>query len=150
MHNQFIYYYYYCKERQYDFDSKYNENIFECKKYINDRKRNFNQICTFSSENDMDSKIDLIYHLLLELNNIEEIFLAYMQSVMKVFKLEKGRISCKGNVLNIEQDFQHALDKLPLIPAQVSIFVYIKSNPNSPNRYKDFKVNRSKILYWLV
>ena len=78
--------------------------MFECKKYINDRKRNFNQICTFSSENDMDLKIDSIYHLLLELNNTEKMFLACMQPVMKVFKLEKERTSYKENSLKMEQD----------------------------------------------
>ena len=74
-----------------------------------------NRIYTFLSKNDMDLKINLIYNLLLELNNIEEMFLAHMQPVMKVFKLEKGRIDYKGNVLNIEQDLQPVLDKLLLI-----------------------------------
>ena len=74
-----------------------------------------NQICIFSSKNNMDLKINLMYHLLLELNNIEEMFLACVQPMMKVFKLEKGRIDYKGNVLNIEQDLQPVLDKLLLI-----------------------------------
>ena len=39
-------------------------------------------------KNNMDPKIALMYHLLLELNNIEEIFLACDQPVMKVFKKE--------------------------------------------------------------
>ena len=73
-----------------------------------------------------------------------------MQPVIKVFKLEKGRIGYKGNVLNMEQDLQPVLDKLPLIPSQMPIFVCRKSNPNSPNRYKDFKVSRDKILRWLI
>jgi hypothetical protein len=63
-----------------------------------------NQVRTFSSKNDIDPKIESMHYLLLELNNIEEIFLTHMQPVMKVFKLEKGRISYKGNILNIEQD----------------------------------------------
>ena len=52
----------------------------------------------------MDLKINLMYHLLPELNNIEEMFIAHVQPVMKVFKLKKGRIGYKGNILNIEQD----------------------------------------------
>ena len=102
MYNQSVHHCHYCKERWYDFDSEYNDNIFECKKYINDRKKNFNQIHTFSSENDMDPKIDLMYYLLPELNNIKEMFITCIQPMMKVFKLEKGRIGYKGNVLNIE------------------------------------------------
>ena len=50
----------------------------------------------------MDPKIDLICHLLPKLNNIEEMFITRVQPVMKVFKLEKGRIDYKGNVLNME------------------------------------------------
>jgi len=150
IYNQSIYHCHYCKERWYDFDGEYDNNIFKCKKCINDRKKNFNQIGTFSSKNDMDPKIDLMYHLLPELNNIEEMFIARVQPVMKVFRLEKGRIDYKGNVLNMEQDLQPDLDKLPLIPSQMPIFVCRKSNPNSPNRYKDFKVNRDKILKWLI
>ena len=37
----------------------------------------------------MDPQINLIYYLLPELNNIEEIFIAHMQPMIKVFKLEK-------------------------------------------------------------
>ena len=37
----------------------------------------------------MNLKINLIYYLLPELNKIEEILIACIQPMMKVFKLEK-------------------------------------------------------------
>ena len=117
MYNQSVHYCHYYKERWYDFDGEYDDNIFECKKYINNSKKNMNEIHTFLFENNMNLKIDLIYYLLPELNNIEEILITRVQPVMKVFKLEKGRIGYNGNVLNIEQDLQPILDKLPLIPS---------------------------------
>jgi len=54
----------------------------------------------------MDLKIDLMYHLLPQLSNIEEMFIDRVHVVMKVYRLDKGRIGYKGNILNMEQDIQ--------------------------------------------
>ena len=51
-----------------------------------------------------------------ELNNIKEMFIDQVHAVMKVCKLDKGRIRYKGNMLKIEQDLQLVINKLPLIP----------------------------------
>ena len=151
MYNQSVHHCHYCKERWYGLDGEINnENNFECKKCISDMKKNVMQIRTLSSENDLDPKIESMYHLLPELNDIEEMFITRVHVVMKVFQIGNGNIGYKGNVLNIEQDIQPVINKLPLIPSEMPIFVCRKSNPNSPSGYKDFNVNRDKILRWLV
>ena len=105
MYNQLVHHCHYCKERWYGLDGEINnENNFECKKCISDMKKNVMQIRTLSSENDLDPKIESMYHLLPELNDIEEMFIARVHVVMKVFQIGNGNIGYKGNVLNIEQD----------------------------------------------
>ena len=77
-------------------------------------------------------------------------FIASAYIVMSVYCLSKGNIRYKGNVLNIQQDTQTVLNKLPLLSQELLIFVARKSNPNNPDRYKDFIINREKILRWLL
>ena len=91
-----------------------------------------------------------MYYLLPELNKIEEMLITCMQPVIKVLKQEKGRIYYKGNVLNMEQNLQPILGKLLLIPSQMLIFTCRKSNANSHKGCKDFKLNRDRILQWLI
>ena len=65
---------------------------------------------------------------------------------MKVFQIGNSNISCKGNVLNMEQDAQSIIDKLPLTLKELSIFVMRKNANCDGLNCKDFKVNRNKIL----
>jgi len=65
---------------------------------------------------------------------------------MKVYKLDKGRIDYKENILNIEQDLPPIMNKLSIIPSKLPVFICRKSNPNLPPRYKNFKINRNNIL----
>ena len=59
------------------------------------------KIHTLSSKNDLDPQLYLVNNILPPLSDIEEIFLAHIHIVMTVFKLEKGKIGYKGNILNI-------------------------------------------------
>jgi len=94
----------------------------------------------------MDPKLYLISNQLPVLNDIEEMFIAKVHIVMSVYCISKGNIGYKGNVLNMQQDIQSVLTQLPQLPSNLPIFVARKSNPNCPNGYKDFMINREKIL----
>ena len=75
--------------------------MFKYKKCISDRNGNVMKIRTLLSENDLDPKLYLVNNILPPLSNIKEMFLAHIHVIMTIFKLEKGTISYKGNVLNI-------------------------------------------------
>ena len=64
-----------------------------------------------------------------------------VSTVMKVFKLSKGHVSYKGNTLNMEQDIQPVIDKLPLTLAELPIFDARKNTNCNSTNLKDFKVN---------
>merc|ERR1719221_2091740 len=98
----------------------------------------------------MDPKLHQLPNYLLELNDIEELFISRIHVVMKVYRLEKENAGYKGNMLNVEQDLQTALNKLPLLPSELPVFVVRKSNPSCSNRYKDFRIRRDNILKWLI
>ena len=53
-------------------------------------------------------------------------------------------------MLNIEQEIQPVINKLPLMPSEMPLFACRKSNPNSPDVHADFIANKNKILSWLV
>ena len=96
---------------------KIDENGFF--KYISyESIRNNNRIrCrNLSIKNDIDPKLYDLPTDLPPLNDIEQIMISHVNTVMKVFKLSKGCVRYKGNILNIEQDVQSVIDKLPLIP----------------------------------
>ena len=76
--------------------------MFECKKWISDRNSNVIKIRDLLSENDLYSKLYLVNNALFPFSNIKEMFLAHIHIIMTVFKLEKGIIGYKGNVLNMQ------------------------------------------------
>jgi len=111
----------YCFERWCNMKGDFFNNKFECR------------VCSDSLQD-------------LELNDIEELFISRIHVVMKVYRLEKGNAGYKGNILNMEQDLQTALNKLPLLPSELPVFLVRKSNPSCSNRYKDFRIRRDNIL----
>ena len=50
----------------------------------------------------------------------------------------------------MEQDVQSLIDKLPLIPKDLTIFIVRKNVNVKDTNYKDFKVSRTKILRQLI
>ena len=103
-----------------------------------------------SIENDIDPKLYNLPADLPSLNDIEQIMFSYVNTVMKVFKLLKGCVGHKGNILNMEQDTQSVIDKLPLISQELPIFVARKNINSEDTNHKDFKVSRNNILRWLI
>ena len=143
MHNQEVNYCHYCKERWYGLPGEIDElSLFECRKCVSDINKTMMKTRACAIENDMDPKIDSMYHLLPHLSNIEEMFIARVYVVMKVYRLDKGRIGYKGNILNVEQDIQPVINKLPFLPSQMPIFICRKFNPNAPTGYEDFNINQ--------
>ena len=61
-------------------------------------------ICLYSSENNIEPKLYLMNDQLPKLNDIEEMFIARVHVVISMYRLSKGNIGYKGNVLNIQQD----------------------------------------------
>lgn len=114
-HNQVANYCHYCKERWCNLSGEWSNDIFECEKHISDRNGDVLKKRALSSENDLHPKSYLINNILPPINDIEEMFLARIHVVMTAFKLEKGALGYKGNVLNMQQDLQRVIDKLPLI-----------------------------------
>ena len=99
------------------------KNIFQCdkcKKTFTDPKIN---VRLYSKENNMDPRINEIINVLPKLNDIEEMFIARVHVVIKVYCLSKGSIGYKGNIINMEQDIQPIINKLLLILYKLLIFV---------------------------
>ena len=116
------------------------------------RKMEDVKVRLMSKENTMDPDPEStkIMLLLPKLTDIEEMFIARVHVVMKVYRLSKGVAGCQGNMLNVEQDVVPVFNKLPLLPENLPTFVARKNNPNAPGDYKDFKINRNNMLTWLV
>ena len=100
--NHSVYHYYYYKERWFDLKGKYDNNKFQCNKCINNSNKNTIKVFNLSAQYNLDPKIELMYYLLPELNDIEEMFIACIHIVMKVFQIGNRNISYKGNIFNIE------------------------------------------------
>jgi len=146
-----VHYCQYYHERWYDLKGSYSEsNIFECDLCKKTLANETISVHLYSDENNMDPKLYLIYNHLPKLNDIEEMFISRVYVVMSVYRLSKGNIGYKENVLNMQQDVQAVLTKLPQLLSDLPIFIARKSNSNCPNGYKDFIINREKILRWLV
>ena len=94
----------------------------------------------------MDPKLYLVCNQLLKLTGIEEMFIARVYAVTSAHRLSKENIGYEGNTLNVQQDMQLVLTKLPLLPSNLPVFVAHQFNPNSPSRCKDFIINRERTL----
>ena len=121
-------------------------NDFECEKCMKDRTSPTIALRTITVENDMNPGVGSISLLLPKLNDIEEMFIAHVYVVQKIFRLSKGVTGYKGNIINMEQNLPSVITKLPLILSDLPIFICRKSNQTSPVGYKDFEINRDKIL----
>ena len=102
-----------------------------------------------TSDNKMDPFLWAALCSLLKLTDIEEMLIARVHVVMKVCRLSKGNVGCKGNTLSVEQDIDMVIQKLPMIPEELPIFAARKPNPSNANGCKDFKINKQNIMTWL-
>ena len=85
---------------------------------------------------------------LQDLTQIEEMLIARASPIMYIYKKQGGQRGYKGHVLNLSQDVQSLLDKLPPNINNLPILVLRRSGTN--DTYADFKVRRDKILHALI
>ena len=83
------------------------------------------------------------------LNDIEEMFIAIYNPVMKIYRLKNGQWGFEGNVVNLPQDIGAACSVLPRLPSDVSIFFARRKTGEEPSDFKDFKIRKTYILRWL-
>ena len=82
---------------------KIDENgFFECISCESARNNTRTRCRNLSIENDMDPKLHNLPANLPPLNDIEQIMISRANTMMKVFKLSKGHVRHKGNILNME------------------------------------------------
>ena len=61
---------------------------------------------------------------------------------MKACRMSKGSAVCQGSMLSMEQEVVTVINKLPVMPKDLPIFVTRKSNPNDSGGHKDFNINK--------
>ena len=87
---------------------------------------------------------------LQQLSQVEEMLIARACPVMTVYRKHGGQRGYKGHILNMPQDIQGFLDKLPCEVSQLPILVVRRYG--TENTHADFRVRRAKVmqaLQWL-
>ena len=88
--------------------------------------------------------------LLPTLNDIEEMYIAIHNPVMKIFRLKNGQWGFEGNVVNLPQDIGEACSVLPRLSSDVSVFLVRRKTGEEPTDYKNFKIRKNYIHSWLL
>ena len=103
MYNISINHCHYCKERWYNLSGNIDEfRYFECKICHSSRGSPRVSLHLLLAENDMNPKLYYLPDYLPILSDIKEMFITQVHIAMKVCRLSKGYIRCKGNILNME------------------------------------------------
>ena len=120
-------------------------------------------ISRFSFENDMDPlfhpdklareelKILQNEH---QLNEIEQMLISLHLPIMKVYRLkgrDNGNLCFSGNVINVTQNLDSLVSKLPRNISDLPIVIVRKHHvkDDTSEKYIDFKVNMNSVLLWL-
>ncbi len=82
------------------------------------------------------------------LTQVEEMLIARACPIMCVYRKHGGQRGYRGHVLNLPQDLQGFLDKLPSDPADLPVLVVRRHGID--NTYTDCTVRREKVLHALV
>ena len=122
--------------------SKQGINIYECVKCSRDK----NVPKRFSKANDMHP--GAVPEYLQNLTQIEEILIARVSPIMYIYRKHGGQRGYKGHVLNLSQNIQSLLDKLPQAVSKLPVLILRRSGAN--DTYSDFTVRRQKVLDALV
>ena len=112
--------------------------IFECLRC----KRDKGNPKLFSQENDMDP--GCLPTALQGLTDIEEMLIARACPIMCVYRKHGGQRGYKGHVLNLPQDIQGFLSRLPPNVAQLPYLIIRKHGAD--NTHRDCRVRRQKVL----
>ncbi len=102
----------------------------------------------FSAENDMDPGI--VPEQLKGLTQVEEMLISRVCPIMRVYRKHGGQRGYKGHVLNLPQDVQSFLNRLPSQVADVPVMVVRRHGAD--DTHKDFTVRRHRdleALLWL-
>lgn len=109
-------------------------------------KRDKRQVKLFSKENDMDP--DIIPPCLEGLSQLEEMLIARVCPIMCVYRLKGGQRGYNGHVLNLPQDLQGFLTKLPCYVTDLPVLVVRRHGAD--NTHRDCRVRRDHVLNALL
>ena len=118
------------------------KHMYECKRCTCDKSTPKK----YSQANNMNP--GSVPECLQDLTQIEEMLIARASPIMYIYKKQGGQRGYKGHVLNLSQDVQSLLDKLPPNINNLPILVLRRSGTN--DTYADFTVRRDKILNALI
>lgn len=96
----------------------------------------------FSAENDIHP--GQVPPWLENLTQIDEMLIARASPIMCVYRKKDGQRGYSGHVLNLPQDVQGFLDKLPCNVSQLPVLVVRRHG--SDNTHKDCRVRRANVL----
>ena len=96
----------------------------------------------FSAENDMDPGI--VPEQLRGLTQVEEMLISRVCPIMRVYRKHGGQRGYKGHVLNLPQDIQSFLSRLPSHVADLPVLIVRRHGAEDTHR--DFTVRRHKVL----
>jgi len=132
----------------------------ECKNCKEDWKKS-HEVCLMSKENLMDP-FPNGYPCneegpLPRLSQVQEMLIARVHVIQKVYWLQNHAYGYKGNVLNVEQDLTSLATRLGSLPLRVNqLPIVIICMPiqgpqqgDGPLEYIDFRVHRRYIFHWL-
>ncbi|CAB3982786.1 Hypothetical predicted protein [Paramuricea clavata] len=96
----------------------------------------------FSAENDMDP--GTVPEQLRGLTQVEEMLISRVCPIMRVYRKHGGQRGYKGHVLNLPQDIQSFLNRLPSRVADLPVLIVRRHGAEDTHR--DFTVRRHKVL----
>ena len=100
----------------------------------------------FSAENDMDPGI--VPEQLRGLTQVEEMLISRVCPIMRVYRKHGGQRGYKGHVLNLPQDVQSFLNRLPSQVADLPVMVVRRHGAD--DTHKDFTVRWHRVLEALL
>ena len=105
-------------------------------------KRDKNDPKLFSEENDMLP--GEVPSCLRGLSQVEEMLIARACPIMSVYRKHGGQRGYKGHVLNLPQDIQGFLDRLPCNVQEIPILLLRRNGQD--NTHTDLRVRRNRVL----
>jgi hypothetical protein len=97
----------------------------------------------------MNDNIYAEYSILPELSKAEQRLIALRTIVQSVYRLKGGSYGCVGHVVNLVQNVQTFISKLPRQISDIGMVIVRKRMGENIEDFKDFKVNKNSILIWL-
>lgn len=112
--------------------------VYICYRYKRDKKLPKK----FGAENDMDPGI--VPEQLKGLTQVEEMLISRVCPILRVYRKHGGQRGYKGHVLNLPQDIQSFLNRLPSQVADLPVLVVRRHGADDTHR--DFTVRRHRVL----